>query len=152
MTYSFMCVTPGFADSLHSPCKVEWYKQNRTSFTGRDWDALWDTGATNTVITTEIVKALALSPVSYTLMSGVHGINWAAQYRVDICLPSGVYVGKVLAVEGSPLGCDLLLGMDIIGHGDFVVSYCNGTTQFGFRTPSELTSENMAALLKADPG
>ena len=144
-----MSVSKGRADSLHSACKVERHVTNRSAgFSGKEWDALWDTGATCSVITPAIVNTLKLSPVSYTFMSGVNGIEIAAQYYVDIELPSGVIAGKVLTVEGTPLGCDLLLGMDIIGLGDFIVSFCDETTQFGFRTPSELTKEKMADILQ----
>jgi len=143
-----MSVSKGRADSLHSACKVEKHNPNGiATFSGKEWDALWDTGATCSVITPAIVKMLNLSPVSYTFMSGVSGIELAAQYYVDLELPSGVIAGKVLAVEGTPLGCDLLIGMDIIGLGDFMMSYCNGTTHFGFRTPSEISKEDMAALM-----
>jgi len=151
MTYSFMCVYQGREDSLHSPCKVEEHDPKRKHFIGKEWNALWDTGATCSVITPAIVKALNIAPVSYTFMSGVNGISLAPQYYVDFCLPSGVIIGKVLAVEGTPIECDLLIGMDIIGHGDFMVSCCNGTTQFGFRTPSEISKEEMARLLQTTP-
>jgi len=138
----------GRADSLHSACKVKKHNPNViATFSGKEWDALWDTGATCSVITPAIVKVLNLSPVSYTFMSGVSGIDLAVQYYVDLELPSGVIAGKVLAVEGTPLGCDLLIGMDIIGLGDFMMSCCNGTTHFGFRTPSEISKEDMAALM-----
>ncbi len=33
-------------------------------------------------------------------------------------------------------GIDLLIGMDIIGLGDFAVTNLNGVTQFTFRLPS----------------
>jgi len=149
MRCSFISVSKGRVDSLHSACKVGEHNPNKAAtFSGKEWDALWDTGATCSVITPVIVKALNLSPVSYTFMSGVSGIELAAQYYVDIELPSGVVAGKVLAVEGTPLGCDLLIGMDVIGLGDFMASCCDGTTHFGFRTPSELSKEDMAALMQ----
>lgn len=149
MRCSFISVSKGRADSLHSACKVEKHVPNRVAgFSGKEWDALWDTGATCSVVTPTIVKALNLSPVSYTYMSGVSGIELAAQYYIDLELPSGVIAEKVLVVEGIPLGCDLLIGMDIIGLGDLMVSCCNGTTHFGFRTPSEISKEEMANLMQ----
>ena len=149
MRCSFISVSKGRVDSLHSACKVEKHNPYKAAaFSGKEWDALWDTGATCSVITPAIVKALNLSPVSYTFMSWVSGIELAAQYYMDIVLPSGVIAGKVLAVEGTPHGCDLLIGMDVIGLGDFMVSCCDGTTHFGFRTPSELSKEDIAALMQ----
>jgi hypothetical protein len=144
-----MSVFKGCADSLHSKCRVEEHEPNRViGFSGKEWDALWDTGATCSVITPAIVKVLDLSPVSYTFMSGVSGIELAAQYYIDLELPGGVIAGKVLAVEGAPLGCDLLIGMDIIALGDFMVSCCNGTTHFGSRTPSVVSKEEMVGIIR----
>jgi len=73
------------------------------------------------------------------------------QYYVDLGLPSGVTMSRVLAIEGNPLGCDLLIGMDVIGMGDFIASCCNGTTHFGLKLPSEISREEMADLLKGAP-
>lgn len=67
---------------------------------------------------------------------------------LDILLPSGMVAKKVLVIEGDPIGCDVLIGMDIISEGDFIYSYNNDFTQFGFRAPSELTKEKMEKLLQ----
>jgi len=73
---------------------------------------------------------LGLVPVSYAIVSGVNGQERAAVYYVDFCLPSGVQILGVQAIEGNPSGCDMLIGMDVIGHGDFFTSCCEGTTHF----------------------
>jgi len=150
MAYSFVNSAQGYANSLHSQCHLRKHDPQDSSraFWGKTWDALWDTGATCSVITPNIVKELNIAPSSYTFVSGVHGKARAAQYYIDFGLPNGVMVPKVLVVEGNPAGCDLLIGMDIIGLGDFVVSCCNGSTQFGLRMPSEITREEMLEMLK----
>jgi hypothetical protein len=43
-------------------------------------------------------------------------------YLVNIHLPNKVKVTNVLVAEGVPASCDMLVGMDIIGRGDFAVS------------------------------
>jgi len=148
MNYWFISHIQGYADSLHSLCYAEQHDPNRTDFTGQEWNALWDTGATNSVITPQIVIALKLTPVSFTTVSGVHGQAQVAQYYVDLGLPNGVIAHRVLVSEGNPHGCDLLIGMDIIGHGDFMVSCCDGTTHFGFRIPSTLTMVEMTKFIQ----
>lgn len=52
-------------------------------------------------------------------------------------MPNGVTVKNVL-VSCSDLGddIDVLIGMDIIKHGDFAITNVNGKTTFSFRTPS----------------
>ena len=37
------------------------------------FDAIWDTGATATVITQKIIDAFGLKPVGMTMVSGIHG-------------------------------------------------------------------------------
>ena len=42
----------------------------------------------------------------------------------------------VRAVEGTIVGGDILVGMDIIGTGDFAVTHHEGKTTWTFRFPS----------------
>jgi len=43
---------------------------------------------------------------------------------------------NLLVVEGIPNSCDMLIGMDVINHGDFAISNFDGKTTFSFRIPS----------------
>jgi hypothetical protein len=58
-------------------------------------------------------------------------------YFVDLGLPNGVTIRDVL-VSCADLGddIDVLIGMDIIRHGDFAITNVNNHTTFSFRTPS----------------
>ena len=72
--------------------------------------ALWDTGSTMTVISDELASKLNLEPV-----------------------------GEMMAeTAGGKLGpgIDILIGMDIITLGDFVITNYNNKTVFSFRFPS----------------
>lgn len=149
MIYSFVSVTQGYTDCLLYPCKVEEHIRNKHSiFSGKDWSAMWDTGATASVISPQIIAALNMTHGSYSLSSGIHGAKWVPRFFVDIKLPNGMIAQKIAVTEGKPIGCDMLIGMDIISRGDFMCSYCNGTTHFGFRTPSQITPDMMAEILK----
>jgi hypothetical protein len=101
--------------------------------------AIWDTGATASVISPEVVKACRLKPIGMTQVHGVHGVAMAEQYLINIRLPNGLGVQKVLVTLGQLGGAQVLIGMDIITLGDFSITNQNGTTVFSFRHPSSTT-------------
>lgn len=100
--------------------------------------AQWDTGATKTCISQAVIDRLGLIPVGQTMVKTPSGERMLSMYVVDILLRNNVIVSDVLVI-GSEIGnqgIDLLIGMDIIGLGDFAVTNLNGITQFTFRLPS----------------
>jgi predicted aspartyl protease len=101
------------------------------------FDAIWDTGASASVISQNIVDALGLQPLSMTQVHTAGGLYPAEVYKVNIGLPNGVMF-KEVSVTKAPLppGSDSLIGMDIIGSGDFAVTNKGGKTVFTFRCPS----------------
>ena len=101
------------------------------------WRGLWDTGASKSSITQRIVDDLNLIPVGNTNISTANGVVTVKTYFVDFGLPNGVTVKNVL-VSCADLGddIDILIGMDIIRHGDFSITNVNNKTTFSFRTPS----------------
>lgn len=102
--------------------------------------AIWDTGATNTAISSRVVKALALKA---TGMAKVHEASHtidAETYLVCLQLPSNRGFPAV-RVTGSPTNdfgddADVLIGMDVISRGDFAVTNFGGQTVMSFRSPS----------------
>lgn len=101
------------------------------------WKGLWDTGASRSSITHRIVDDLSLIPVGKTNISTANGIVTVDTYFVNLGLPNGVTVNNVL-VSCTDLGedIDVLIGMDIIRHGDFSITNVNNKTIFSFRIPS----------------
>ena len=101
--------------------------------------ALWDTGATNTCISDELVSKLSLK---YTGEVEIHcpaGSSMQKTYLIDLILPNDVEVNKLMVID-SDIGkqdIDMLIGMDIICRGDFAVSNYDNKTAFTFRIPSE---------------
>lgn len=86
--------------------------------------ALWDTGATVTAVSMRIVKYLQLKPVRRSVnVVGVHGSARVHFYPVVIILPKDVRRVWQMAL-GLDTGdnVDVIIGMDIIGTGDFSVS------------------------------
>lgn len=83
--------------------------------------AIWDTGATGSMITADVAEKLNLRPLGETRIMGVHGSQKAKVYKVDLIFPhAGVILPGVRVSEAdSGGGFDLLVGMDIIGRGMF---------------------------------
>lgn len=112
---------------------------------------IWDTGATGTVITPNVVTALNLKPTgkgrSYAVgLSGTVNESIVNTYLVNLYLPNRVNMIGVRVSEGSVLGGDVLLGMDIIGLGDFAVTNRDGLTCMSFRFPSVTTIDFVAEI------
>ncbi len=98
---------------------------------------MWDTGATNCVITKNVALSLGLVPIGQTETLGVNGSAIVQVYIIEITLPNGIKILRQVT-EGISSGTwDVLIGMDVITMGDFCVSNFNGVTTFSFRVPSE---------------
>jgi len=102
------------------------------------YNAIWDTGATNSVITKKVVSDLSLKPFSKRKVSGLHGDKVVDVYYVDIFLQNGVCVDNVVVFSTESFGgdADILIGMDIISLGDFSVTQDKGRTVMSYRNPS----------------
>jgi hypothetical protein len=73
-------------------------------------------------------------------MAVVHtasGQRTTSVYFVSVFLPNKVVLPQLRVTEGDlPGDTDVLIGMDIIGQGDFAVTNKDGKTVFSFRIPS----------------
>lgn len=133
---SFTTTYNGLSNVLKNEVAVSTPDSNSKTEIDKKWLALWDTGATNTVITKSVIDFLHLSPVSVSIASTPQGKYEAKMYYIDLHLPNGFIFRGLLVMEGQPSGCDMLIGMDVIGKGDFAVSNYNGKTVFSYRQPS----------------
>lgn len=100
--------------------------------------SLWDTGATNSCISINVVRNLALHSIGQINVQTPTGEETVDLYLVNITLPNDIVIENT-SVCGSKIadqGIDLLIGMDIISRGDFVVTNRDGKTLFSFCTPS----------------
>jgi predicted aspartyl protease len=98
--------------------------------------AIWDTGATGSVIMQKVIDDLGLKQFGVTKAFGVNGEHITQTYYVSIGLPNGVGFSSVLVTKGDVLNADVLIGMDIISSGDFALTHHEGKTCFSFRIPS----------------
>jgi len=130
----------GYSKRLETEANIE-YKGNTVKV-----NALWDTGATNTCISTDVVSSLNLVPLGKQQIRTPSGAITVNTFMVDILLPNNV-IAKNVAVCDSEIGkqnLGVLIGMDIICLGDFSVSNFNKKTVFTFRTPSQKKTDYVA--------
>lgn len=109
--------------------------------------AIWDTGATGSVISRSIATGLNLIPTGKAQCHGVYSTSHVNIYFIDlyigrICITNlKVTEGNIHVKDGSGAHpCSILIGMDVIGAGDFAytVDASNGKpcSTFSFRFPS----------------
>ena len=114
--------------------------------------ALWDTGATGTVISKAVADKLGLIPTGKTVCHHAAGSSNVNVYDICIALLNKVAIPLLRVTEGTLNGFDVLIGMDIIGKGDFSISNFNNQTVFSFRFPSaqetDFVKEHKIAELK----
>lgn len=112
--------------------------------------ALWDTGATGTCISTNVVKKLGLVPTGMMDIQTPSGKSRVNTYLVTIKLPNDLIIPDVKVCDTAigEQGIEMLIGMDIITKGDLAVSNYNSRTVFTFRVPS-VSLTDYVKLLRA---
>jgi hypothetical protein len=98
--------------------------------------AIWDTGATSSVISQRVVDTCLLKPVGVTDVASVAGVSLSEVYLINIFLPNEVGFPNVTVTKGNLGKIDVLIGMDLINKGDFALTHQHGNTVFSFRYPS----------------
>jgi hypothetical protein len=97
--------------------------------------AVWDTGASCSMISEGLAYELNLDPTGETEIEHVWGRAEVRTYDITITLPNGYEFTGWSVCGGSMKDVDLLIGMDIMVYGDFAVSHA-GDTKFTFQIPS----------------
>lgn len=104
---------------------------------GQKYQALYDTGATHSSVSPKVVTDLGLASVGAQIVGVGGGSLTTTVHLVNIALPNKVMFPMMrvaqIALQG---GVDALIGMDILGVGDFAVTHHNGNTTFSFCCPS----------------
>ena len=130
----------GIAKKIKSPIKVAIaFDPSKTKPfpPHKQYWAIWDTGATNSVISSRVISDLGLKPIGIVKASSADKIYNANTYLVNFVLPNQVGIPLVRVTEGRQLiDAGVLIGMDIISKGDFAVTNYKGKTVFSFRIPS----------------
>lgn len=107
--------------------------------------ALWDTGATGSVVTRATAQRLNLKPTGITRVLHAGGASEEPTYMVNFILPNRVGIQNVRVTECENADkFDVIIGMDIISHGDLAITNVAGKTTFSFRVPSTETIDYVA--------
>lgn len=77
-------------------------------------NVLWDTGATNTLISQEVVNALGLQPKNKALISSAGGDVESWTYLVHVILPTGTAELNVQALLNDNSDYDVVIGMEAL--------------------------------------
>lgn len=113
--------------------------------------ALWDTGATQSVLTEATAKTLGLVETGKSLVHFAKGHGQCSTYMVNFVLPNQVGVHGVLVSEcDDPINNQFgaIIGMDIITTGDLTVTNYGGNTWVTFRFPSVAAVDYVAEIQK----
>ena len=99
--------------------------------------ALWDTGATHSVITENTAKELGLQATGKKIVHHAGGQGNYNTHVVHFFLPNKVCIAGVLVSECPDIGeFGAIIGMDIISGGDLAITNHQGQTWITFRWPS----------------
>jgi predicted aspartyl protease len=102
----------------------------------KKFTAIWDTGATGTVISQKVINECGLKPIGIAEVNTANEKRLSSVYFASIFLPNYVYFPQLRVIEGTISEGDVLIGMDIITRGDFAVTNSDGRTTFSYRWPS----------------
>jgi predicted aspartyl protease len=104
---------------------------------GKKYKALYDTGATHSAVSPKVVADLQLASVGATNVKVGGGDLTTTSHLVNIGLPNRVMFPMVrVAKMVLHQDFDVIVGMDILGLGDFTVTNHEGKTTFSFCCPS----------------
>ena len=101
--------------------------------------ALWDTGSSESVISSELVKKLNLHSIGNAIIGSTGATIKSNIYKLDFVLAGKQHI-LLDVTESSQLndsGIDMLIVLDVICLGDFAISTYDGTVCFSFRYPSQ---------------
>ena len=100
--------------------------------------ALWDTGATHSIITDATVQAMGLVPTGQRMVQHGGGQSQHNTHVVNFYLPNQVAIGGVIVTEhpANDGSFGAIIGMDIIMGGDLAITNHKGESWMTFRYPS----------------
>lgn len=126
-------IFPAFVPGQHVPA-------------GKRYRALYDTGATHSAVSPALVADLGLPSIGAIQVGHGGGASVTTQHLVNIALPNKVMFASVTVSKMNLAGFDVIIGMDILGNGDFAVTHQGGKTTFSFCLPSRREIDFVAEI------
>src|SRR5438046_39421 len=98
--------------------------------------ALWDTGASKSVISQDLAKTLNLTATGATNFNHAGGMSVSPTYIVHFYLPNRVGITGILVTEfPAQANFGAIIGMNVITIGDMAITNVAGQTWMSFRIP-----------------
>lgn len=140
------------ARSLRLVTEVEIFPASTTPVQGKTYQALYDTGATHSSVSPKVIADLQLQSIGAISVHVGGGTLPTTAHLVNIGLPNRVMfqMWRVSKVELHG-GIDVLIGMDILGVGDFAVTHHGDKTMFSFCVPSRKEIDFVAEITTPPP-
>ena len=105
---------PGVLDKIVTPCTVDvqdYDTKSETNINSCSINALWDTGATVSVVSESLIHRLGLIPTDITKVSGWDGVPVSTNiYNIDLLL-GDLRIDFVKVVRGPLVNTDMIIGM-----------------------------------------
>ena len=111
-------------------------------------EAVWDTGATHSVISKKVANELDLISIDKKIVGGIGQEVESDIVVATILLPNGTVLTDIRFLVNNIPGADVLIGMDIISIGDFNISNASGKTLFSFVIPPYKNKISYSKLIK----
>ncbi len=87
------------------------------------YKALWDTGATETLISNRVINELNLDKTGEVEVSTINGSINTRRFGCGLLLENHSKYVNIQPAEFSNIkNCDVIIGMDIIQHGLFILN------------------------------
>ncbi|MBM4171727.1 MAG: hypothetical protein FJ214_07670 [Ignavibacteria bacterium] len=133
--HSFTLKGNGLLPVIITPIEISPVNQSSKKYKTK---GIWDTGASGTVITQDVVDNLSLEPTGMAMVHTASESNVrTTTYDIEIHFSDKLIINIPRATLGkitSDIGC--LIGMDVIRLGDFSITNLDNKTCMSFRVPS----------------
>ncbi len=99
---------------------------------------IWDTGASATAISRNVVESCKLQPIGYIQVDTAGGTFYRQEFYIELFLAKGEIDFASLRVTVADIKhIDILIGMDVIVQEDFSITNHTGKTMVSNRRPSQ---------------
>lgn len=151
--FAFTAVSPTYNREVITDAFISAPTPNNIPVQLLNVKALWDTGASNSVIKPHIVNQLGIKADGVAKSINAGGENTVNTYLVNIALPNKMLIPMVRVTECAETPSskfDIIIGMDIISLGDLSISGQGIKRVVSFCMPSAVVIDFVQMLQPKD--